>query len=990
MALTLITGPANAGKAGRILAGYRSVLAREPLLVVPRFEDVAHYQRELAAGGAVFAGRVMRFAWLWQEVARRTGSTLPRVGQLERERVMRVAAAGAGLRALEASARAPGFAAAALRFVAELDAALVEPQELSGALEAWAGPAGGERRSLARDLSAIHQSYRELLLELGGADEEGFARAALDALRADPAAWGATPVFLYGFDDLTGLELAAVEALAMRCGAQVTVSLTWEDGREAFSSRSRTVAALRALAGPDDEVRLPARPEHYADSSRHALHHLERGLFGAGRARQSAEGAVAVVEAGGERSEAELLAAEALDLLRAGVIPGEIAIVYRVPQAAASVVEPVFSAYGVPLAVDRPAPLAHTSVGAAVLHLLRCASDGGSAADLVGYLRAAGRPGDEPVLDRFESQIRRAGLRTVAAARGLWERSQPGVRELDDLRNAGDDGLAAVCAATAALCERLFVAPGRRQAAPVDLREAAAYRAVLDALEQLAHTAQLDSTRGQGVYDLLEALAGLEVPMVPHGAEDMVVLTDPLAVRARRFDAVLVAGLHEGELPRAARPDPFLPDDVRRILARSTPGLRRPEDRLDDERFLFYALASRPRRRLVLAHRTCDEEGRPLIASPFLAEVRELFDDGLPAQRRRPLGEVTWPVADAPTPAERERSLRAAGPVQTPRPIAPVAAPDALAALRGRPPVSPGALEAYASCPVKWLVERVLRARGIDPDAQPLARGSFAHAVLERTLAGVREEHGSARITPATLPAAERLLDGEVARICEDEQFVLAPSRAESRAVARRVQVQVRRLLRHEAGAQSPFEPRHLELTFGFEGEEDAGEAPSLAPLVLGGGRIQVRGRIDRVDVDPDTGRAIVRDYKAGEAKSEHAEKRWRESGQLQVALYMLAVQRLLGHEVVGGVYQSLQGTDLRARGLLLDAPDVRGLTETALRQLDVREPEAFAAALDAAEEAALELGAGMRAGRLAPCPDTCGYSGGGCAYPGICRSEDA
>jgi ATP-dependent helicase/DNAse subunit B len=294
---------------------------------------------------------------------------------------------------------------------------------------------------------------------------------------------------------------------------------------------------------------------------------------------------------------------------------------------------------------------------------------------------------------------------------------------------------------------------------------------------------------------------------------------------------------------------------------------------------------------------------------------------------------------------------------------------------------------------VKWLVERVLRAQGIDPDAQPLTRGSFAHAVLERTFAGVREEHGSARITPETLPTAERLLDAAVAGVCEEEEFVLAPTRAESRAVARRVQVQVRRLLRHEARGDSPFEPRHLELTFGFEGEGEAGDEggePSLPPLELGGGRLQVRGRIDRVDVAPDTGRAMVRDYKAGEAKSEHGEKKWREAGQLQVALYMLAVQRLLGHEVVGGVYQSLQGPDLRARGLLLDAPDVRALTETTLRDGDVREPETFAAALDAAEQAALELGAAMRAGRLEPCPDSCGYGGGGCAYPGICRSEDA
>ena len=41
--------------------------------------------------------------------------------------------------------------------------------------------------------------------------------------------------------------------------------------------------------------------------------------------------------------------------------------------------------------------------------------------------------------------------------------------------------------------------------------------------------------------------------------------------------------------------------------------------------------------------------------------------------------------------------------------------------------VSAGALEMFAACPVKWLIERQLRAdaRDLNPDPKPLARGSF-------------------------------------------------------------------------------------------------------------------------------------------------------------------------------------------------------------------------------------------------------------------------
>ncbi len=43
------------------------------MLVVPTYADVEHAQRELAERGAVFGARVLRFAWLFQEIAARGG-----------------------------------------------------------------------------------------------------------------------------------------------------------------------------------------------------------------------------------------------------------------------------------------------------------------------------------------------------------------------------------------------------------------------------------------------------------------------------------------------------------------------------------------------------------------------------------------------------------------------------------------------------------------------------------------------------------------------------------------------------------------------------------------------------------------------------------------------------------------------------------------------------------------------------------------------------
>src|SRR5205085_7587280 len=58
----------------------------------------------------------------------------------------------------------------------------------------------------------------------------------------------------------------------------------------------------------------------------------------------------------------------------------------------------------------------------------------------------------------------------------------------------------------------------------------------------------------------------------------------------------------------------------------------------------------------------------------------------------------------------------------------------ALGHVRHQRVVSAGALESYAECPVKWLVERELQPARLGPDPEPIARGNYMHAVLEELL----------------------------------------------------------------------------------------------------------------------------------------------------------------------------------------------------------------------------------------------------------------
>jgi ATP-dependent helicase/nuclease subunit B len=987
MPLRLVTGPANAAKAGEVLGGLRDRLDEEPILVVPAFADVEHAQRELAQRGAIFGAEVLRFDRLFREIARRAGYGARVASELQRELIVAAAIERAGLELLAESAARPGFVRAAARFVGELDSVDgLAPPRFASALRQWAGD--GPRRRYVDELAALYRRYREGLDRADLVDRELFRWEALNALGREPARWGATPLFVYGFDDFTRQELAALEAVS-DCGADVVVSLPFEPGREAFKAIAGIYGDLEALGA--SVTALEALSDHYADESRERLHRLERGLFEFGpaadtrdalspapeRANGAAAGVgeepgAAVVEhsAGGERAEVELAAAAVLELLRDGTAAGEVAVVFRDPERYASLLEQVFGAYGIPYSIDRSLPLGHTSLGRGLLALVRCALLEGSAEDLLAWLRTPGKL-EQPILaDRLEATVRREGATTALAARMLWEQDRWPLDELDRLRDAR--GAPALVAELHRQLQRLFVAPHRRRA-PIlvgpELDDARALRAAHDALRQLYALVDqagmaLDAAR---LHDVLERLT---VQVGENPQPDRVQVAPPEAIRARRFQAVFICGLQEGEFPRGAVPEPFLPDDDRRALATAS-GLMLPlrEDQLDRERYLFYVCASRAERLLVLSSRTSDEEGSPQSPSYFLEDVRDALGE-LPL-RRRSLSDVTWDPEAAPTTAEWYRALALRGPRTEDREPEPLTDAAVLERLAARNTVSAAALERFADCPVKWLVDDLLRPLALEPDPEQMVRGGYAHTVLERTYRRLREETGARRPTPATLPAAERILLEELR--ANQGEFRLSPKQTRVRAAMRRLEFDLLRYLRHDAAADGAFEPEHLELAFG---------GPDEAPVEVADG-LAVRGVIDRVDVWD--GHALVRDYKSGKRVDSYKVASWEPENRLQAALYMLVVERLLGLRPAGGVYVPLGGQDRRPRGMVRAGMPELG---SDFFDNDRRDDEQFDAVLERARERIVDTAARLREGRVCSSPESCAWNGG-CSYPSICRSED-
>jgi ATP-dependent helicase/DNAse subunit B len=555
--LKLVTGPANAEKAKVVLDGYRAALRHggEPLLVVPRFEDVERYRAELAASGVVFGTHVVRFAWLIEECARRGGVRGRPLGALARERVAASVVQAAPLVALARSASTRGFTAELLRLVDELEELRVTPQRLTQALRAWAGGDPGRLR-YADEISALYAGYRRTLERLGRLDARLYEAAVLDALRENPAAWGDTPVFFYGFDDLQPLQRDTVETLAAT-GAHVMLSLAYEAGRMAFAGRATAFAEL--CRDGVEHIALKPRAEHYAPGSRAALHHLERGLFEFDEAQLfdpdpvDPGTAVTLLQGGGERAELELVAAEAARLIgEQAVAPEQIAVVLREPADHAALLSEIFGAFGVRVGLERTVAFGHTPLGRGLVGLARCALPDGGAEDLIAYLRTPGLLAHPELADRLETRARQAGARSADAVRALWEEQHWTLDAIDRVRAALARGGAEPAERLASELQLLFTAPRRRAAqvlAGAEAQDVAVLRAGRRALDELATLARADRGLAAEPAELAALLHDLQVFVGERPAAGLVTVAEPLSLRARRVRILFACGLQEGIFP---------------------------------------------------------------------------------------------------------------------------------------------------------------------------------------------------------------------------------------------------------------------------------------------------------------------------------------------------------------------------------------------------------------------------------------------------------
>ena len=389
--LTILLGPARCGKTAKLLSRYRAALLEQPpgttLWLAPTWRAAAEVRWRLFDGR--FAGCLSPAVMTFEQFAeivlddarlpiRPTTRLMKR--ELVRQLIDQQSAAGR-LRHFQSIATTGGLVNLLCEFISELKRLEIWPEEFH---RACAARGLGDKDV---ELSEIYAAYQQMLREHGLFDAEGRFWSARDVLQKaeelkgkaeENSSYRSPPLSLLildGFTDFTRTQHEIIEILARRAEATI-VALPFEQGArraDLFAKPLGTLAEFRRRHG-NLVVEEIARP---VTDGWPAMAHLERALFLSPREEESgfrSEGSGFRVQGSGARGdvltptletpvagieilaaarqvgEIELIATRIKRLLVDGEArPGEIAVVFRSPQAVDGLVGEVFGRLGVPV-----------------------------------------------------------------------------------------------------------------------------------------------------------------------------------------------------------------------------------------------------------------------------------------------------------------------------------------------------------------------------------------------------------------------------------------------------------------------------------------------------------------------------------------------------------------------------------------------------------------------------------------------------------------
>lgn len=499
---------------------------------------------------------------------------------------------------------------------------------------------------------------------------------------------------------------------------------------------------------------------------------------------------------------------------------------------------------------------------------------------------------------------------------------------------------------------------------------------ILAVLDQLVEIMGDDVVPLNKFVDILSmGFLNQEIGLIPV-ALDQVIVGDIARIKSHEIKALYIIGVNDGVFPRANREEGILSDNDRGILKeRGITLASDTETKILEENFLIYTTLTMARDNLVLTYPISDFEGKTQRSSILISRFKKLFpmlkeeSDIVKSKEEEAIDRV---VAPEPTFNElistmrnhydksqevselwscvykwyisrnkwREKAERVLQGLNYSNQVDKINE-DKIKALYDRPYVfDVSRLERYAQCPFAFYVQYGLKAkdRKIYEFGSP-DFGTFVHDILDQFTHKVKDE----KLNWGDLNKkwCEETISTMIDNVIKDDS-ILKSSGKYKYLVSKMKRILTKSVsVIGEHFRRGSFETLDSEIVFGN------GQYKPIKLNLPSGECVNLRGRVDRVDILEDNGEVYIRiiDYKSGKKSFNLNEVYY--GLQLQLLVYLDAIltneEEILKKDIVPGaiLYFTIDEPMISSSGQLSDEQlEERLIKELKMSGLLLKDPK--------------------------------------------------
>ncbi len=891
MAVEIIIGRAGTGKTFHCIERMKKILETSPLqteifFLLPAYQT---YRAELAlfkiTGGAVNA-RMCSFQRFANQILDEVGgSIIPRISEIGRRLLLRkiLINRSKDLLYYERAAKQRGFVEILAKEIQDLRTYSVDAEKLS---EIAANIDDDELKNKIHDLSILYEDFRNSLAGKQN-DESDLLEHAAELIKKS-AAIRRAEIFVDGFIFFDPQQRKILrEVFNYAKNVYVVLPLeteisSRENTREVgiFNRAFKTFQTLKDIA---DEVKAEIKivrcnaPKRFKVD---ALKFLEENFFA--RTSKTFTGnleGLKIVEAVNKRAEVEAVAQDILKLLQKDFRCRQIGIIAR-DETYSNLIKPIFEFHGIPFFIDKKRAANHHPLAEMIrsaLEILR----GWRAESIFRCLRTGFFEIAQEEIDLLENYVLEFGLRgeKIWTAENNWawyrhsldddkisETETARLEQVDKIRRAAVLPLIKFSQAlkkkntarnfTAALYELIdglkvydklsewSALEESRGNLALSKEHLKIWDDIISLFDQVAESLDESSITAREFESIInEGLDALQMSLIPPGVDEVTVSDfDQNSLQNSR--AIYILGFSSNHFPKRTAEKNLLSDADRLHLNDS--GLEIPKggsDAMLAEKFLVYRGLTEAKNYLYISYPLADSEGNAMHAAPLLDRFKKLFPqikiDFIPLEILESLGsEIDFVAAEKTlTPDSAEKLF----------------APNKH--LRG----SVTNVETFNKCPFQYFAKYGLKLEERrEYKVTPPDIGNILHSVMSQFGERLKKENRRwATVEDSELEKiVTEILDNTTPNL--NNKILLSTNALKhQRDRIKKVAVHsLQRLIQFDA--VSKFHPNFFEETFG-------GKNPALI-YDIQGVKMELTGKIDRVDFNEDGKYFLILDYKTGSA----------------------------------------------------------------------------------------------------------------------------